>query len=289
MKTKQQITALVAFSLLVLPACASIDEAQELQEASTPITPASQVDPQAIEKINTLFSLSPSAQQAKEVAIARCVESKGYEWPAATQLVDDFDVRELLFPYPLTQEEAQQAGYAHQQAPKAGANMPEEVSEEAMDAYMGNPSQGSVTVEGIPGAIAANGCLAQAYQEVFGSKDAGVLFEGGINNLPLPYIGAAVEDSRMQELDNKWSLCMKNENGIDVESPSLAAIDTSMDSHTMAMADAACREAVNYEEETRKILNAYLTTFLVEKEGMIDQLTQAKKEAEKKAPEILGK
>lgn len=93
----------------------------------------------------------------------------------------------------------------------------------------------------------------------------------------------------MQELDNKWSLCMKNENGIDVESPSLAAIDTSMDSHTMAMADAACREAVNYEEETRKILNAYLTTFLVEKEGMIDQLTQAKKEAEKKAPEILGK
>lgn len=153
MKTKQQITALVAFSLLVLPACASIDEAQELQEASTPITPASQVDPQAIEKINTLFSLSPSAQQAKEVAIARCVESKGYEWSAATQLVDDFDVRELLSPYPLTQEEAQQAGYAHQQAPKAGANMPEEVSEEAMDAYMGNPSQGSVTVEGIPGQL----------------------------------------------------------------------------------------------------------------------------------------
>lgn len=230
--------------------------------------------------------MTPAAQQAKEKAVVQCIQAKGLTWqerPASQA----FDIRSQMSPEPLSVEDAQQYGYQ-----KPGPNLEQDsppIDDAALAAYRGNPENGSVTVDGVPGGIAADGCLAQSYKEVFGSAETGVLFESGILNLPLPYINAAQADDRLVELDKKWATCMKDQHGVEIATPDLAMNDTSMDSHQLAIYDAQCRQEVNYEKVTQEVLNAYLTTFLADQEGVIDQLTQAKQTAEKNAPAILGK
>ncbi|MFW0118475.1 hypothetical protein ACN08Y_00880 [Rothia sp. P5764] len=250
------------------------------------IKAAIRIDPQAIEKVNTLFNMTPAAQQAKEAAIAQCMQAKGLTWPA--RLADQaFDIRSQFSPKPLSIEEAQQYGYQTQNSnPEQDAPF---VDDATWDAYTGSPENGNIAVEGIPGAIAKDGCLAQSYKEVFGSVETGVLFESGILNLPLPYLNAAVADKRIVELDKQWATCMKDQHGLEIATPELAAVDTSMDSQQLAVYDAQCRQEVKYEEGATEVLNAYLTTFLADQQGVIDQLTQAKQTAEKNAPVILGK
>ncbi|WP_143539044.1 hypothetical protein [Rothia nasimurium] len=285
MMAKFQTLSFIAVASIGLVGCSAIEN-ESVDVAETEIKAASQVDNQAIEKINTLFSMSPAAQQAKEAAISQCLSDQGLTWQPG-QLNQPFDIRSQFSPKALSIEDAQQYGYLSQE-PNTEVQAPL-VDDTALEAYRGNPENGSVVVEGIPGAIAADGCLAQSYKAVFGSAEAGVLFESGIQNLPLPYIGAAQIDSKQEELNQRWSACMKDHYGIEIQTPDLASVDTSMDSHQLAMYDAQCRQEVNYEEVTTEILNAYLTTFLTDNEGIIDQLTQAKQTAEKNAPEILGK
>lgn len=254
-------------------------------KSSVEIKAASSPDSQAIEKVNTLFSMAPAAQQAKEVATAQCLQEQNLTWPQrpASQ---SFSIRSQLSPSPLSPEDAQQYGY-QKPATNIEQNLPA-IDDASWAAYMGNPENGGISVEGVPGAIAADGCLAQSYKAVFGSAEAGVLFESGILNLPLPYVNAVKEDERYSDLIGLWRTCMKDQHGVEIDNPDLATIDTSMDSHQLAIYDAQCRQQVNFEEVTTDILNAYLTTFLADNEGVIDQLTQAKQTAEKNAPEILG-
>ncbi|HJD50897.1 MAG TPA: hypothetical protein H9908_03390 [Candidatus Rothia avistercoris] len=255
-------------------------------ESSVDIKAASSPDSQAIEKVNTLFSMAPAAQQAKEVATAQCLQEQNLTWPQRPTS-QSFSIRSQLSPSPLSPEDAQQYGY---QTPTTNVeqNLPA-IDDASWAAYMGNPENGGISVEGVPGAIAADGCLAQSYKAVFGSAEAGVLFESGILNLPLPYVNAVKEDERYSDLIGLWRTCMKDHHGVEIDNPDLATIDTSMDSHQLAIYDAQCRQQVNFEEVTTDILNAYLTTFLADNEGVIDQLTQAKRMAEKNAPEILSK
>lgn len=254
-------------------------------KSSVEIKAASSPDSQAIEKVNTLFSMAPAAQQAKEVATAQCLQEQNLTWPQrpASQ---SFSIRSQLSPSPLSPEDAHQYGY-QKPATNIEQNLPA-IDDASWAAYMGNPENGGISVEGVPGAIAADGCLAQSYKAVFGSAEAGVLFESGILNLPLPYVNAVKEDERYSDLIGLWRTCMKDQHGVEIDNPDLATIDTSMDSHQLAIYDAQCRQQVNFEEVTTDILNAYLTTFLADNEGVIDQLTQAKQTAEKNAPEILG-
>ena len=275
---------LASLLLLSLTACSAQESSQE-ETQEVQIKAADQVDSQAIEKVNTLFTLSPTAQQAQEAALAQCMTARGQTWVSSSAKLP-YDVRSQLDPSPLSLAQAQAEGYSSHNYSQT-QSLPN-LTEEAMLIYMGDPSQGSISVEGVPGSIAANGCLAESYTRVFGSAESGVFFESGILNLTLPYVNAVIHDSRSQELDQAWSACMKEEEGIEIASPALATIDTSLGPHQMAVADAQCREQVNYEEKTREILNSYLTTFLAENEGLIDQLTEAKKTAEQNAPEILA-
>lgn len=284
---RPRISYFMGVVMLVLSGCSANEATStEAEQYESGIAPATQVDSQAIEKINTLFSMSPAAQQAKEVTVAQCLQAQGYSW-SLRSTSERYDIRLDLSPRPLSVEDAQEHGY--QKASTTLEQNNPDIDDATWAAYMGNPENGGISVDGVPGAIAADGCLAQSYEAVFGSAEAGVLFESGIQNLPLPYIGAAQMDSKQEELNQRWSACMKDNYSIEIQTPDLASVDTSMDSHQLAIYDAKCRQKVNYEEITEDILNAYLTTFLTDNEGVIDQLTQAKRIAEKNAPEILSK
>ncbi|MDO4898472.1 MAG: hypothetical protein Q3965_04095 [Rothia sp. (in: high G+C Gram-positive bacteria)] len=282
---RRKLIASLSLLALALTACGS-SENQEASPSDATITPAASVDSQATEKVNTLFSITPTAQQAQQVAIAKCVTEKGGNWNISTVEKQQFDIRQQLSPKPLSVDQARQHGY---NSPTASAeNQTSGNDTAAMALYAGNPDNGSVSVDGVPGAIAADGCLAQSYKDVFGSAEAGVLFESGILNLPLPYINAVGEDSAYSALLEEWHTCMKDTYQVDIATPDLASVDTSMDSNTLAVYDATCREKVNFEPRVGDTLDAYLTTFLTEQEPVIDQLTTAKETAEKNAPAILG-
>lgn len=57
----------------------------------------------------------------------------------------------------------------------------------------------------------------------------------------------------------------------------------------MAVADASCCEKVGYEKTVKETLNKYLTSFLNDKEAVVQQLTEAKKTSEQNAPALLNK
>lgn len=284
---RQVFGSLIGIGVLSLSVvgCSSSSSETAASDTGNEIKAATQIDSQAIEKINTLFGMAPAAQQAKEKAIVQCLQEKGLTWKERPA-TEAYNIRLQFSPAPLSVEDAQQYGYEKPGPNKEQDNPP--IDDAAWEAYMGNPDNGSVRVDGVSGAIASDGCMAQSYKAVFGSAEAGVLFEGGILNLPLPYINAAKDDEKYNALVKSWSTCMKDKHGVEIESPSMASIDTSMDSKKLAVNDAQCRQEVKYEEGTVEVLNAYLTTFLADQEGVIDQLTQAKQTAEKNAPAILG-
>ncbi len=273
---------------LVLVSCAAPQaESPAETEEDLVIQPAQVVDQQAKEKVNNLFSISPAAHQAQQKALANCMQEKGFSW-TPQESPQSFDVRSLYQPPLLTPEDAETYGY---QTPslelESAGTFPQ--SEEAMRAYGGDPEKGSVSVDGVSGAIAKDGCLATSYEKVFGSAEAGVLFTSGISNVPLPYVSeASLEGASYKKALEEWRSCMKNKYQVDIATPDLAVIDTSMDSKTLAIYDANCREEANFETAVEEDLDAYLTTFLEEEAGLIDQITQAKRTAEENAPKILG-
>lgn len=75
---------------------------------------------------------------------------------------------------------------------------------------------------------------------------------------------------------------------IDIETPDLLSITEGNQASTYAVYDATCREKIGYESVVEEALDAYMTTFLEDKAGLIDQLTRARQEAEENAPKVLG-
>ncbi len=256
----------------------------ETTEQEEVIQPASQLDSQASEKVNSLFSMTPVAHQAQQKVVAECLAEKGFNEEGDSQQ-RDFRVRDLFPLQVLTVEDAHQYGYSK---PSSLETDGKQMSEGALQAYIGNPENGSVRVEGIPGAIAKDGCLAHSYEEVFGDIESGMFFSGGIVNLPLPYIGESTNYPKYKEVVQSWSRCMLDNYQIDIETPDLLSITEGNQASTYAVYDATCREKIGYESVVEEALDAYMTTFLEDKAGLIDQLTRARQEAEENAPKVLG-
>lgn len=82
---------------------------------------------------------------------------------------------------------------------------------------------------------------------------------------------------------------MKKDHNRIFETPALTVKQTEQQTIDNATADAQCREKTNYEKTLKDINNAYLTTFLADKQNLIQQVTEAKKTAENNAPKILNK
>lgn len=280
----------LAMLILTLNGCASNQQQNITNSQSSneqPITAAQTIDTQALQKVDQLFTLSPTENDAKQRAIQKCMAQKGFTYIA--QPMSSSSIRNQVSPQPLTLEDARSYGYQKPStASKAEANAQSQAEAPGFDtAYGGTEDSKLISVEGIPGGVREDGCLAAAYQELFGSAETGVFFEGGTLNLALPYLNAARFDPAQEELDKKWSECIKTDYSLDYQTPDLASISIGADAQKIATADAQCREKVNYEQVLQNSLNAYLTTFLNDNQNIIQQLSDAKKTATENAPKIL--
>lgn len=291
-----KLSAVLCTTLLFLTACSTTSSQQatntnagDNSRDTLNIQPATHPDAQAFQKIDQLFSLTPTQQDAKNKAISKCMESKGFTYQLAT-IYKDFSVRSLIMPEELPLSEARTYGYnAPSEAQLAEKNSAGSLEADgAQEALQGSIEDQPLSVEGIPGGIRKGGCLATAYEELFGSAEAGIIFEGGTINLPLPYINAAMMSQAQENLDAKWSACMKEEHNLDFPTPSSVLEFQENQTIEKATADAQCREKTQYEEELKNIHLPYLTAFLNDQQNLIQQITDAKKAAETNAPKILS-
>lgn len=286
--SKKTLAAL-GLSFLLLTACGNTQEntsTADIEQTAAKITPASAPDSQAIQKIDQLFSLSATQQDAKNRALSTCMAGKGFIYTPA-QPTASFSIRSLISPAPLTLEQARARGYTDPQTQHKNTTSGLEAPG-ATEAFMGSADAKTISVEGIPGGIKEDGCLAAAYQQLFGNIEVGIFFEGGTLNLPLPYINAAMEDPQVAQLDQEWSTCMTENHQISLDTPSLIFKQPNLMTLETAVADAQCREKINYENRLTSITNGYLTAFLNDQQNLIQQITDAKKTAEINAPKILS-
>lgn len=285
LNVKQSLT-LIATGALLVGCSAGNKEAANTENKSQTIVAATQVDTQALQKIDQLFSLTPTQYEAQQKALTSCMASRGFTYtPSSRQ--NQRSLRSLISPSQLTLEQARSFGYQNQTSAPAEASTGLDAPG-AMEAFSGTSDSKIISVEGIPGGVKEDSCIASAYSELFGSIETGVFFEGGSLNLPLPYLNAATDDPKTQELNAQWSTCMKNDYQREYESPSIIAKYPDQQTIDTATADAQCREKINYESQLLDIYNAYLTTFLNDNQDIIQQISDAKKLAEINAPKILN-
>ncbi|MFW0178460.1 hypothetical protein [Rothia sp. P7208] len=285
-KISSSLTVLCLAPLIALSACSSSthdDDAKNSasQVAPADIKPAQNPDPQAMEKINQLFSVTETMHKAQQKALIQCVAQHGahiVEVPLST-----YNVQKETFS-PLSLEHARQHGYTSEDR-DIEESISQQDSPNAQEFIMGNPMNGSVSVEGIGGAIAKDGCLAQSYQEVFGTPEAGVIFVGGPHAIVEPYRQAIWKDPQVKTIEQEWSQCMKEDFHQDVPNTFEARKhDSSVES---AVQDAQCREKTGYDQKMATLSNAYYTTLLNDKPALIENIAQAKKTAEENAPKII--
>lgn len=199
-----------------------------------------------------------------------------------------YDVRSLFQPAELTLEQARANGYKSATSLRTEQNAGN-LSPEEQEAFSGSVESQGITADGVPGEVKEDSCVADAYKKLYGSVESGVLFEGGVQNLPLPYVNTAKSDAAMDDVDKKWSQCMQDEHQLSFPNPDNTNISEESGSLDVAVADASCREKVGYEKTVKETLNKYLTSFLNDKEAVVQQLTEAKKTAEQNAPALLNK
>lgn len=207
--------------------------------------------------------------------------------------------RGLLMPYaPLALDQARAHGYERTSSGQDGNELEpiEDVSQKSVEdkereqreqeASLGDPNSGVISGPG-GGSVNQNGCIAKSYESVFGSVEAGTVFLGGSVNLTLPYTNTA--KMNLDDLVDRWAECMKDEHHLIVRSPDSVTIDVPHADKDVAIADAQCRVKVDFDATVRNTTNAYLTTFLKDKQEILDKVATAKKAAEENAPKILGR
>lgn len=240
------------------------------------IEPASNPDEYAVEKVNQLFNISTNTRALLEEEIFQCMSDKGLAYEKKIIVSSDYNVRDYMLPKPLTLENARSNGYSSESLYLEQNQLPADTSSSMFEALNGTENGDVISVAGVSGKIRSDGCLAKAYTEVYGSPEAGVLIEAGGSSLPIPYLNAAHLDQSLIELDDRWSQCMEKDFSLNFENPDFTNISPESGTIEVAVADATCRETVEYEKNVHQTMNAYLTTFLQDNENIIAEINDIK-------------
>ena len=240
------------------------------------ISAATAIDKQATEKVNSMISVSDSVERAYQRLASECMVSKGYPDRKTYYMLETYPVRSMLSPQPLSVEYARNSGYPSPTPPSRYASLEGSINmtEQEGKAYYGDNGKG--------------GCREEAELKLYGSETLAGTREEVTKKL-LPYIRASVSNRAYSSLDEEWARCMA-ERGYTYSSSDIAydAVRGTPTEQQTAIDDATCREKINFEEKTGQVLDAYMTTFLEKEQGLIEQVTTAKKTAEENARKTLG-
>ncbi|MDO5749681.1 MAG: hypothetical protein Q4P78_00560 [Rothia sp. (in: high G+C Gram-positive bacteria)] len=269
----------VALSVALVGCSASVPSSTS-SSSDGPVVPATQVDDQAVLKVDKLVAFSDVERKAYNKAAQDCMVQHGHAPRENYPELSLRSVRQLVIPRALSVEEARTYGYISSTEQKRGENGTHSVREvELSEAEYKDFAAGSEGQD--------NSCQAQALTRVYGNEELWKNYMI-LDSYILPYVSAYLDSSSYSGINRQWSECMKSKS-YDYSSPGAAirSATNAKNTQELAIADTQCREGVKYEENLHEGLNAYMTTFLNENQGLMDQVAQAKKNAEANAPKIL--
>ena len=262
---------------LVLASCSHSKTVQPrpaadgLPPAPGNIVAATQIDSQAVEKVDTMVIPSELVYKAYHELAGQCMESLGYPKRAMYPMQENYPVREFISPKPLSVEQARTEGYAP--IPPQGKIHLDEVAD----------SRSEEETLAFRGAEGKTGCEAQALEKLFGDYNLAKDYFS-VQQILLPYTAAAM--AHIDPLNLKWAECMKQRYGIETDGPMNARMKgASIDN--LALKDSTCREETDYESKVNELLDAYMTTFLNDNQALIERVATAKQAVEERAPQIL--
>ena len=145
-------------------------------------------------------------------------------------------------------------------------------------------------MQALNGTEGKGGCQQEATRAVFGSEESRAIIKK-VNVTAVRYLNNDAIFKDLEPAAEKWAQCMKERFGGDYTSPDMAREQyrqNNQDTHELAINDATCREATGLDAEQRKMAIAYLSSFLEKEQGLIEQVTTAKKTAEENARKILS-
>ncbi|MDO5750559.1 MAG: hypothetical protein Q4P78_05080 [Rothia sp. (in: high G+C Gram-positive bacteria)] len=236
------------------------------------------VDHQAVQKVDELTDYPEALRLAWQKGLKDCMAKKGFTPQGEYYMPYNATVRSTLPPGELTIEEARQYGYSN---PAAQAQKAKEqqstITEEEIRALRGYGEENQ-----------NNSCEYIVSIKIFGDIDlADTLFTA--DKHLLPYAEAAGMSDELIHIYMDWAQCMKDKYQLPYKAPDeiFYTYRAAEIPANIPVADATCREQVNYEDRVMELLNAYMTSFLEDNQALIERITQAKKNAEENAPKIL--
>ncbi len=266
---------------LVLSSCASGQPSADSSASANPekaYSASKSPDSQAIEKVENLASLSDNVARAYQRSLSRCMAERGfpnYKVPAGET---EPPLLQTAGFEPLTVADARTRGYKERWS-LVTAEL-EEQSRTMSDAEM----------QALHGTEGKGGCQQEATRAVFGSEESRAIIKK-VNVTAVRYLNNDAIFKDLEPATEKWAQCMKERFGGDYTSPDMAREQyrqNNQDTHELAINDATCREATGLDAEQRKMAIAYLSSFLEKEQGLIEQVTTAKKTAEENARKILS-
>ena len=272
---------IILAGLLCFTACSASPSAQQPQDSSPTIQAikaATVVDHQAVQKVDELTDYPEALRLAWQKSIRECMVKKGFPARDRYHMSYNNTVRGTLPPGPLTVEDARQYGYSNPRAQRLAAEEREStVTEEEIRALRGD------NAESID-----SSCQYITTVKLFGDVElAHTLFTA--EKRIFPYAEAAAMSDGLGPIYTDWAQCMNDKYQLPFRTPDEIFYEYrgSQIPADIPVADATCREKVNYEGRLNDLLNAYMTTFLEDNQALIERITQAKKNAEENAPKIL--
>ena len=270
--------AALGFLLLFSACTAGGNVESRTVESAAPInaSPAVQIDHQAMEKYLYAADYPESISQVYTREIQTCLSSQGISNTPESELKlpEYISLRDLLKPKPLSIEQARNYGYID----KTSSNLKKEQETPILDEKVKIALYG----DGSSKESYDSACVARSAANVFGSIE---LHDSFVNfpKRAYSYVKEVANDKSLDELNSLWSQCMKDKYGLEYEYPQNAG------SQELAIQDASCRENVMYEEKYTAVINSYLTTFFEKEQGLLENVAQARKNAENKANNLQRK
>lgn len=253
--TKRCVKGAAILSLLtagLLTACTS--EPQNFNELSP--------EPAEAEHISQLSSWiypDAEAESARRAFVERCVAEAGgtYREPVLEQ-----SLASTVYTGRTTAE-LKEKGYGDLPAAEEGTHVAE-FGQKGLDAYLGSADaeQFEVTfMDYTSGEIAADGCMAQSYEYIYGSAENGIRVA-----LLAPQFGQAIAedlqaDQGYIDLQGAWASCMEDAGvGMVASTDQTVYHSHLVDDETaqkMLENDISCRENTNFDEKVAELKNSY--------------------------------
>ncbi|QRZ62318.1 hypothetical protein [Rothia sp. ZJ932] len=272
------VRSLTVLGLLVVAGCSSAPE--NLND----LEPVDKVNEKNLEQLTSWIFPPEEAEKARAAFIERCVAANG----GGTYTIADAQQNTLegILGTGFTVKEADKHGY---ELANAGARDGLANSDTAgRSAYFGNSKLGTVETSLLgysSGKIAANSCLAQSFQYIYGSV------EDGLKAAELaPSFGRAVrdevlDDEKYKDLQNRWATCMSEKGFSDIsdtaQAPAHANSHLPKEQKKIAIADATCRHNVDFDAQVSDISQRYFASIYERVKNVGDELEKIHDQAAK--------